>query len=40
MEKPHCMALRKGWPLSRKANEPNTACPNRMVSTSTMMGTE
>ena len=39
IEKPHCMADFKDCPLMRKPKEPNTACPTRMVSTSTIIGT-
>ena len=38
MEKPHFMADFSDSPARKKSNEPKTACPMRMVSTSPRMG--
>ena len=38
IEKPHCMADLSDWPLIRKLNEPKTAWPMTIVSTSRTIG--
>ena len=39
IENPHCIADLSDCPLMRNPKEPNTACPTRIVSTNTRIGT-